>query len=49
MEDGEIQEVEMEDEDSVEPPVPGTEAMLVKCVNSEVPAAKVRGNMTWRG
>lgn len=49
MEDGEIQEVEMEDEDSVEPPVPGTEAMLVKCVNSEVPAAKAKAEPSTSG
>ncbi|XP_073397646.1 formin-binding protein 4 isoform X1 [Dendrobates tinctorius] len=49
MEDGEIQEVEMEDEDCEEPPVPGTEAMLVKCVNSEIPAAKAKAEQSAKG
>ncbi|XP_069821920.1 formin-binding protein 4 [Dendropsophus ebraccatus] len=48
-EDGEIQEVEMEDEDTEEPPVPGTEAMLVKCVNSDVVAAKAKAEPATSG
>ncbi|KAM4017032.1 formin-binding protein 4 isoform 2-T2 [Anomaloglossus baeobatrachus] len=49
MEDGEIQEVEMEDDDSEEPPVPGTEAMLVKSVNSEDPSAKAKAESSVKG
>ncbi|KAM3919818.1 formin-binding protein 4 [Leptodactylus fuscus] len=49
MEDGEIEEVEMEEDDGEEPPVPGTEAMLVKSVNSEVPEAKVKSEPSISG
>ncbi|XP_056382550.1 formin-binding protein 4 [Hyla sarda] len=48
-EDCEIQEVEMEDEDSEEPPVPGTEAMLVKCVNSDLSVDKVKAEPATSG
>ncbi|KAM8940416.1 formin-binding protein 4 [Pelodytes ibericus] len=40
MDDGEIQEVEMEDDDGAEPPAPGTEEMHVKSVHIELPLHK---------
>ncbi|KAM9302120.1 formin-binding protein 4 [Gastrophryne carolinensis] len=42
MEEEEIQEVEMEDDNNMEPPVPGTEAAIIKLSNSETPVAKVK-------
>ncbi|XP_075044183.1 formin-binding protein 4 isoform X2 [Mixophyes fleayi] len=40
IDDGEIQEVEMEEDDNEEPPVPGTEDMVIKTLNCELPAPK---------
>ncbi|XP_063800622.1 formin-binding protein 4 [Pseudophryne corroboree] len=43
IEDGEIEEVEMEeDDDTEEPPVPGTEDMVMKSLSSEPPASKAK-------
>ncbi|XP_071974763.1 formin-binding protein 4 isoform X1 [Engystomops pustulosus] len=49
MEDCDIEEVEMEEDDGEEPPVPGTEAMLVKSVNSEVSTAKAKAELSTSG
>uniref|UniRef100_A0A8C5QNX4 Formin binding protein 4 n=1 Tax=Leptobrachium leishanense TaxID=445787 RepID=A0A8C5QNX4_9ANUR len=44
MDDGEIQEVEMEDDDGEEPPAPGTEDMLAKALLSEIAAMKSKSD-----
>ncbi|XP_073460532.1 formin-binding protein 4 isoform X2 [Aquarana catesbeiana] len=49
MEEEEIEEVEMEDDDNVEPPVPGMENIVVTSANTEIPASKVKNEQAASG
>ncbi|XP_072278005.1 formin-binding protein 4 [Pyxicephalus adspersus] len=49
MEEEEIEEVEMEDGENIEPPVPGMEDMVTTSVNTDIPASKKKNEHTVSG